>query len=65
MYIGDVYVRTYVLAQLYVLLVASMAETALHLECVHVPLGGLVVTVDKVRIYSMYVCHFNTYCIHE
>ena len=34
--------------QLYVLLVASMVETALHLEYVHVLMDGLVMTVVKV-----------------
>ena len=34
--------------QLYVLLVALMAEAVLHLECVRVPLSGLETTVLKV-----------------
>ena len=34
--------------KLYVLLVVSMVEAALHLEYVHVPLCGLAIIVDKV-----------------
>ena len=47
--------------KLYVLLVASMVETALHLECVRVPLDGLVVTVDKVATYVLAMCILNVH----
>ena len=37
---------------MYVLMVALMVETALHLECVHVLTGGLVMIVGKVTTYE-------------